>query len=79
QITEVDGVENISEIKGRYNGPVLYLDIKIAVSPVLTVEEGHEIAARVKSKLLDSYEEAEEVLVHIDPADNKRQEVDHNG
>lgn len=69
QIIEVDGVESIFEIKGRYNGPVLYLDIKIAVSPLLTVKEGHEIAARVKSKLLANYQEAEEVLVHIDPAE----------
>ncbi|MFW6301771.1 MAG: cation diffusion facilitator family transporter, partial [Bacillota bacterium] len=78
QIIEIDGVKNIFEIKGRYNGPVLYLDIKIAVSPSLTVEEGHEIAARVKSKLLDKYEEAEEVLVHIDPAEETGNRTDGN-
>ncbi len=57
----------------------LYLDIKIAVSPVLTVEEGHEIAAQVKSRLLERYIEAEEVLVHVDPADSNGREVDSDG
>ena len=79
QIIEVDGVEEILDVKGRYNGPVLYLDIKIAVPPALTVEEGHEIAARVKSMLLEKYVEAEEVLVHVDPADNNGKEVDNDG
>ena len=79
QVIEVDGVKNILEIKGRYNGPVLYLDIKIAVSPGITVEEGHGIAARVKSLLLEEYVEAEEVLVHIDPAENNGREVDSDG
>ncbi|MBF8437210.1 cation transporter [Halanaerobiaceae bacterium Z-7014] len=79
QIIEVDGVEDILDVKGRYNGPVLYLDIKIAVSPTLTVEEGHEIAARVKSRLLERYIEAEEVLVHVDPAGNNGKGVDNDG
>ncbi len=79
QIIEVDGVEEILDVKGRYNGPVLYLDIKIAVPPALTVEEGHEIAARVKSMLLEKYVEAEEVLVHVDPADNNGKGVDNDG
>ena len=79
QVNKVDGVENILDVKGRYNGPVLYLDIKIAVSPVLTVEEGHEIAAQVKSRLLERYIEAEEVLVHVDPADSNGREVDSDG
>jgi len=79
QIIEVDGVEEILDVKGRYNGPVLYLDIKIAVPPALTVEEGHEIAARVKSMLLEQYVEAEEVLVHVDPADNNGKGVDNDG
>ena len=63
----IAGVKDVLEIKARYHGADLYIDIKITVNPEITVAEGHEIASLVKTKLLRDYPEAQEVLVHVDP------------
>ncbi len=67
---DISGVKDVLEIKARYHGADLYVDIKITVNPAITVAEGHEIASVVKAKLLQDYPEAQEVLVHVEPADN---------
>ncbi|MGM0420369.1 MAG: cation diffusion facilitator family transporter [Bacillota bacterium] len=68
-VEEVEGVEAASEVKARYTGSKLYIDIKINVKPELSVREGHGIAAETKSRLLAEFTEAEEVLVHVNPAE----------
>ncbi len=68
-IGEVEGVIEVGEVKGLYHGPHLYLDVKVAVEGEISVSEGHEIAVKVRKKVERLYEEAEEVLVHVDPAE----------
>lgn len=66
---EISGIKDVLEIKARYHGADLFVDIKITVNPAITVAEGHEIASVVKRKLQQDYPEAQEVLVHVEPAD----------
>jgi cation diffusion facilitator family transporter len=63
----IDGVISVSWVKARYIGRYLFVDMGIGVAPFITVEEGHNIAALAKEKLMQDIQEVAEVLVHIDP------------
>ncbi len=65
---EVDGVMNIDEFYAREHGHYVIIDIKIAVHPYITVEEGHAIGKKVKERLLED-KQVQDVLVHINPYD----------
>ncbi|MGM9928257.1 MAG: cation diffusion facilitator family transporter [Bacillus sp. (in: firmicutes)] len=65
-IFEVDGVRKINSLYAREHGYYVVVDLKIAVDPQLTVEEGHTIGKRVKAKLLEQTN-IHDVFVHINP------------
>ncbi|TMW73967.1 cation transporter [Alteribacter natronophilus] len=63
---EVEGVLEINELLAREHGHYVIVDIKVAVDPHITVEEGHRIGKRVKDRLMkDEY--VQDVRVHINP------------
>ncbi|SDL05593.1 cation diffusion facilitator family transporter [Halarsenatibacter silvermanii] len=68
-IAEVEGVVEVMEIKGLYHGPELYLDVKLTVPRDIRVDLGHEISAVVRERVEAIYQEAEEVLIHVEPAE----------
>ncbi|GAE30436.1 cation diffusion facilitator family transporter [Alkalihalobacillus hemicellulosilyticus] len=70
---EVDGVMNIDEFYAREHGHYVIIDIKVAVDPYITVEEGHAIAKQVKARLMED-KQVQDVLVHINPYDVDRDE-----
>ena len=63
---DVDGVLNIDEFYAREHGHYVIIDIKVAVDPEITVEEGHSIAKLVKERLLD-VKYVHDVFVHVNP------------
>jgi cation diffusion facilitator family transporter len=65
-IEKVSGVKAINELHAREHGHYVIIDLKIAVDPHITVEEGHLIGKAVKKKLLEAAH-VQNVLVHINP------------
>ena len=63
----VGGVETIDSIKAHRLGSTFTIDIEVAVNSRLTVEQGHQVASEVKSKLLNGVEHVQDVMVHINP------------
>lgn len=63
----IDGVRQAYDLRGRYNGPALYLDMKICVDAYATVEHGHNLAALAKRKIMEEYKEVANVLIHVNP------------
>ena len=59
-------VKQINELHAREHGHYVIVDLKIAVAPFITVEEGHRIGKKVKEKLL-KLPNVEDVMVHIHP------------
>ena len=59
-------VKRIDSLYARQHGHYVVVDLKIAVSPHLTVSEGHEIGKKVKQKLL-SFPQVHNVMVHVNP------------
>lgn len=64
---EVDGVIQVDQLYAREHGHYVIVDIKIAVAPNLTVEEGHAIGKKVKETLIIKHEHVHNVLIHINP------------
>ena len=72
-VMDIDGVISVSWVKARYMGRHLFVDMGIGVDPCITVEEGHNIAALTKERLLQDIKDVIEVLIHIDPVENIRE------
>ncbi len=66
QARAVSGVQKVDELLAREHGHYVIVDIKIAVDPHITVEQGHSIGKDVKNALMqDGY--VQDVRVHVNP------------
>jgi cation diffusion facilitator family transporter len=63
----VEGVADIEKCRVRKVGLHLALDIHVVVDGELSVRRGHDIAHRVKDRLLASPHPINDVIVHIEP------------
>jgi len=63
----VDGVIRVENLKLRRSGLGFYVDLHVQADPVISLEDAHEIAARVKYAILDAIPTAVNVLVHMEP------------
>ncbi|MFD2704005.1 cation diffusion facilitator family transporter [Salibacterium lacus] len=66
EISSVEGVLHVDEFFAREHGHYVIIDIKVAVDPSITVQEGHDIGKEVKERLLLDAK-VKDVFVHINP------------
>lgn len=62
-----EGVRQVHDLRARYSGSQIFVEIHIVVDPDLTVRAGHEIARTVKASLLNEFADVTRVIVHVDP------------
>ena len=65
--TQVDGVRQVHDMRARYSGSQIFVEVHIVVDPDQTVRQGHNIAREVKHALLDDYPDVTRVIIHVDP------------
>jgi cation diffusion facilitator family transporter len=65
--TEIDGVIAVEKCRIRKSGTTYFVEIHIEVDGQSTVEEGHRIGGRVRSRLRQSNLRIEDAFVHIEP------------
>lgn len=70
-IQSTDGVEKIHQLRTRFMGGDILIDVHILVSPQISVSEGHYIAQHVHNALITSIEKVKDVIVHVDPEDDE--------
>lgn len=63
----IDGVEGTEKCFVRKAGLDFLVDLHLIVDGQISVHEGHEIAHKVKSKLLADFPEISNVLIHVEP------------
>lgn len=73
----VDKVSDVGEIRARWIGHRLHVELNVAVLSRLSVTEAHEIAKEVRHQLLHHLKHLGDVIVHIDP-ENKVGEAYHH-
>lgn len=70
-INSVTGVRSIHQLRTRFHGNSIFVDLHIIVDPFISVSEGHHIGEEVHSKLLLNIKNLHDVTVHIDPEDDE--------
>ncbi|MGM7702151.1 cation diffusion facilitator family transporter [Pseudalkalibacillus sp. Hm43] len=65
-VESVEGVLNLDEFFAREHGYYVIIDIKVAVDPEITVQQGHDIGKEVKNRLIEQTL-VRDVFVHINP------------
>ncbi|MDN4595183.1 cation diffusion facilitator family transporter [Polycladomyces subterraneus] len=73
--SSVSGVTRVDELRAREHGHYVIVDVKIAVDPQITVEEGHQIGKRVKHTLMERFDFVSDVLVHVNPYSEEEKET----
>lgn len=63
----IDGVRRVESLNVRRSGLGFYIDMHVQADPGISLEDAHEIAARVKYAILDSLPNVIAVLVHMEP------------
>ena len=65
--SHVPGVEEVAEVRARWLGYRLRAELNVAVSPQLSVAEGHAVAREVNHQLLHELRYLDMAVVHVDP------------
>jgi cation diffusion facilitator family transporter len=73
-VRAVQGVTSVEKCRVRKSGFMRYADIHVRVAGERTVREGHDIAHRVKERLLNGAFHLADVIVHIEPETHKDQQ-----
>jgi cation diffusion facilitator family transporter len=69
-ILNIDDVRELHNLRSRRMGHNALIDVHIQVSPKLSVSEGHHIAQMVEKVVIESFEDINDVTVHIDPEED---------
>ncbi|MBL6990920.1 MAG: cation transporter [Bacteriovoracaceae bacterium] len=59
----------------RGMGPDILVDVHVEVDPFLSVSEGHQIADRIRSHLIEGVQRVTEVMVHVDIEDDQNSNI----
>jgi cation diffusion facilitator family transporter len=73
KILDVEGVENVDDLKARKHGNKAIIDVTIKVDPSLNVIESHEITEKIEESIKKEYN-VESIQVHVEPGDGDRME-----
>jgi cation diffusion facilitator family transporter len=66
-IKAIDNVAGIKWVKGRIVGAGSFIDAAIQVSGKISVHEGHLIAHKIRSSILENFPHVADILIHIEP------------
>ena len=70
-IEAIEEVQALHSLRTRRMGQDALVDVHILVDPEISVSEGHHISETVRLRVVESVEEVQDVLVHIDPEDDE--------
>jgi cation diffusion facilitator family transporter len=70
-VLQVEGAVAYHHFRARRLGDMLTIDLHLQVDPGQTVAQGHAIAEQVQALILEQHPEVAEVLVHVEPADER--------
>lgn len=70
-IAETEGVRCLDSLRSRQIGGSIYVECKIGVDGQLTVDQGHQIAGRVR-RLLREQLDVRDAIIHVNPFQPER-------
>lgn len=78
KILENEDVLEMHMLRTRRMGHTALVDVHILVLPKLSVSEGHHISVAVENALIQSFDEINDVTVHIDPENDEHETFSGN-
>ncbi|MEH7106980.1 MULTISPECIES: cation diffusion facilitator family transporter [Bacillaceae] len=66
-INDFPEVRRIDRIRAREHGHYVLVDLRIAIDHFNTIKQGHDLARSIKQKLMEKYDNIDEVLIHLNP------------
>ncbi len=73
----VSGVQEVTDVRARWIGHRLHAEVNIAVSPELSVSEGHVIAKEVHHQLFHHLNSLSTAVIHVDPIEESGEHHHH--
>jgi len=67
-------VQEVTQVRVRWVGHWLHAELNIAVSPHLTIAQGHAIATEVRHQLLHHMPHLANAIIHVDPLEASGEE-----
>jgi cation diffusion facilitator family transporter len=71
--SSVAGVRSVEHLNVRSYGVGFYVDLHVKADPAISLEDAHEIAAKVKYAILEAIPSVVAVLVHMEPYRDSRE------
>ncbi len=66
-VLKIEGVHGITNLRSRFSGGKIILELDLLVNPRISVSEGHQLGELVSINLLGEFSDIGDVVVHIDP------------
>lgn len=66
-ISSFSEVKRIDRIRAREHGHYVLVDVRISIDHDKTIKEGHDLSREIKQELMNTYDNIEEVLIHLNP------------
>ncbi|MCM3691561.1 cation diffusion facilitator family transporter [Neobacillus niacini] len=66
-VNEFPEVKRIDRIRARELGHYVLVDLRISIDHYKTIKEGHDLAKLIKGRMMERYDNIEEVLIHLNP------------
>lgn len=60
-------VRRIDRLRAREHGHYVLVDLRISIDYYKTIKEGHDLSREIKQKLMQKYDNIDEVLIHLNP------------
>ncbi len=76
-ITQTPGVMLVHKVRTRSAGAHVLTDAHIEVDPKISVTAGHDIAERVKQRVLEQLPEVAEITIHVEPYGDTKRHPNH--
>lgn len=67
-VITVKDVKSVHDIKARWIGHNIRVDLSIAVDENLSVKDGHKVAVMVHRELLEKISHLKDITIHVDPS-----------
>ncbi|NWQ39248.1 cation transporter [Bacillus sp. EB106-08-02-XG196] len=66
-VNEFPEVKRIDRMRAREHGHYVLVDLRISIDHFKTIKEGHDLAKLIKGRMMERYDNIEEVLIHLNP------------
>ena len=74
-INNINEIKNVKEIRFRWAGPMVFVEIIVEMDPRLTIDEAHPITEEIEKILKENIEGIYSVTVHVEPVKRKEFKV----